>query len=60
MGFFDDLEDLVTNPLRSVVRLSARAVAATLGIPVALAQEAIDAGCETYDDVRAYVRGEWR
>ena len=55
MGFFDDLEDLVTSPIRSIVRLSARAVAAALSIPVALAQEAIDAGCETYDDVRDYI-----
>jgi DNA polymerase I-like protein with 3'-5' exonuclease and polymerase domains len=56
MGFFDDLEDLLTSPVRSVVRLSARAVATALGIPVALAQEAIDAGCETYADVRDYIR----
>jgi DNA polymerase I-like protein with 3'-5' exonuclease and polymerase domains len=56
MGFFDDLENLVTSPVRSVVRLSARTIAATLGIPLALAQEAVDAGCETYAEVRDYVR----
>jgi capsular polysaccharide biosynthesis protein len=57
MGFFDDLEDLVTSPVRSIVRLSARTVAVALSIPVALAQEAIDAGCETYDDIRDYIDG---
>lgn len=56
MSFFDDFADLVTSPVRSVVRLSARTVAFALGIPVALAQEAIDAGCETYADVRDYIR----
>lgn len=55
MGLFDDVLDLVTAPVRSVVRLSARVVGATLGIPIALAQEALDAGCETYEDVKKYI-----
>ena len=58
MGLFDDLGDLLTRPVRAVVRLSARTVAAALSIPVTLAQEAIDAGCETYDDVREYIRSQ--
>lgn len=56
MGFFDDLEDFFDNPIRSTVRMSARAASIALGIPVALAQEALDAGCESYEEISDYIR----
>lgn len=56
MGFFDDLEEFWESPIRSTVRMSARMVSVALGIPIALAQEAIDARCETYEEIRDYIR----
>lgn len=56
MGFFDDISNLVTSPIRSVVRLTASVVATALSIPIVLAQEAIDAGCQSYQEVRDYIR----
>ena len=42
--------------LKEAVRFSASTVAAVLGIPLYLAQEALDAGCTTLTEVRAFVK----
>lgn len=38
----------------SVIGLSVAVIATTLGITAAMVKEAIDAGCESYEDIRKY------
>jgi hypothetical protein len=40
----------------SVVGLSAGTIAATLSIPVTVVQEALDAGCASYEEIREHCR----
>ena len=62
MGLFDDIVNGVVRPVVDVVggttRLTARAVAAALAVPIALVEEAYAAGCETVDEVREFIRTE--
>ena len=53
---FRPLGEVVGVVFGTVVGLSAAVVAEGLDITTAMAQEAMDAGCETYDEVREFFK----
>ena len=57
-GFISDIAKgvgmVVGSVVGPIVGLSLDVVAATLGITVAMAKEAVDAGCKTYEEIKDF------
>ena len=57
-GLLSDLVELTGSVIGvvvgTVVGVSVTVIATTLGISIVLVQQALDAGCESYEDIRRY------
>lgn len=60
-GIFDDIIDTVGKIAGTLLGTSVAVIAETLSIPIRFVKEAMDAGCETYDEVRDWCKNnrEW-
>ena len=52
MSLFDDLINIPANLIGGLVGLSVTGIAATLLLPVAVVQKAIEAGCDSMEEIQ--------
>ena len=58
-GILRDIGKLAGAIVGTVVGIPAAVVAETLSIPAAAVKEAMEAGCETYEEIRDYFDDEY-